>query len=61
LVRGDLVTLEEGNRVAADARLISGALEGDTSALTGESFPAARSADAVDDAPYCWTRPCSVR
>ncbi|NYJ08752.1 cation-translocating P-type ATPase [Petropleomorpha daqingensis] len=50
LVRGDLIALEEGQRVPADVRLVGGALEVDTAALTGESYPVARSADAVDDA-----------
>jgi magnesium-transporting ATPase (P-type) len=48
LVPGDLVLLEEGDRVAADMRLISGAVEVDLSTLTGESAPALRSADLVD-------------
>ena len=45
--------LAEGDRVAADARLLSGAVEIDASALSGESAPVERVADAVDDA----TRP----
>ncbi len=48
LVLGDVVLLEEGDRVAADMRLLSGALELDLSTLTGESAPAVRSADTVD-------------
>jgi magnesium-transporting ATPase (P-type) len=48
LVPGDVVVLEEGERIAADMRLISGAVEVDLSALTGESAPAVRSADLMD-------------
>jgi magnesium-transporting ATPase (P-type) len=46
LVPGDVVLLEEGARIAADMRMLSGAVEVDLSALTGESVPVARSADA---------------
>jgi calcium-translocating P-type ATPase len=48
LVPGDVVLIEEGDRICADARLIEGDLEVDLSTLTGESLPAARSADLVD-------------
>ncbi len=48
LVPGDIVVVEEGDRIAADMRLISGAVEVDLSTLTGESAPALRSADLVD-------------
>src|SRR5271166_2157347 len=48
LVVGDVVLLEEGDRVPADMRLLSGALEVDLSTLTGESIPVLRSADFVD-------------
>ncbi len=48
LVLGDVVLLEEGDRVAADMRLLSGSLELDLSTLTGESAPAVRSANMVD-------------
>ena len=44
LVPGDVVQLEEGESVAADMRVLSGAVEVDLSALTGESVPVARSA-----------------
>ncbi|HUA40901.1 MAG TPA: cation-transporting P-type ATPase [Streptosporangiaceae bacterium] len=44
LVPGDVVLLEEGARIAADMRILSGAVEVDLSALTGESAPVARSA-----------------
>jgi calcium-translocating P-type ATPase len=48
LVPGDLLALEEGNRISADARLLSGAVEVDISTLTGESVPVLRSADLQD-------------
>jgi calcium-translocating P-type ATPase len=48
LVVGDVVLLEEGDRVPADMRLLSGALEVDLSTLTGESMPVLRSADLMD-------------
>jgi calcium-translocating P-type ATPase len=44
LVPGDVVVVEEGDRVSADARLLTGGLEMDLSALTGESMPVYRSA-----------------
>jgi Ca2+-transporting ATPase len=48
LVRGDLLLLAEGDRVAADAELLSGGeLQVDESLLTGESVPVSRSAGAV--------------
>ncbi len=48
LVPGDVVLVEEGDRIAADMRLISGAVEVDLSTLTGESAPALRSATLLD-------------
>lgn len=42
LVPGDLVVLEEGAKVPADARLTEGGIEVDLSMLTGESAPAER-------------------
>lgn len=48
LVPGDVMVLSEGDQVCADVKLISGALEVDTSTLTGEVLPVYRSADAVD-------------
>jgi len=50
LVPGDVLVLAEGERIPADARLLSGAVAVDTSTLTGESAPVDRSADAVDTA-----------
>ncbi|MCM2578189.1 cation-translocating P-type ATPase [Streptomyces meridianus] len=48
LVPGDIVVIEEGDRIAADVRLLAGAIEADMSALTGESAPALRSAAILD-------------
>jgi calcium-translocating P-type ATPase len=48
LVPGDLILLDEGERVCADARLSTGSLEVDLSALTGESVPVYRAADLQD-------------
>jgi magnesium-transporting ATPase (P-type) len=48
LVPGDVLVIEEGDRVCADGRLLDGDVEVDLSTLTGESLPATRSADLVD-------------
>ena len=48
LVPGDVLLLEEGDRISADARMLAGTIEVDTSTLTGESVPAGRSADWAD-------------
>jgi calcium-translocating P-type ATPase len=48
LVPGDVLVIEEGDRICADARLLDGALEVDLSTLTGESQPVFRSAEFVD-------------
>ena len=48
LVPGDIALLEEGERIAADMRLLSGAVEVDLSTLNGESAPALRSAELQD-------------
>src|ERR1035437_4789723 len=48
LVPGDVVLVEEGARITADMRMISGAVEVDLSPLSGESAPALRSADLID-------------
>jgi calcium-translocating P-type ATPase len=44
LVPGDVVCLAEGDQVPADARVVSGRLQIDSSALTGESVPVTREA-----------------
>src|SRR5664280_431354 len=48
LVPGDIVLIAEGDRVPADMRLLTGAVEVDLSTLTGESVPVLRSAELVD-------------
>jgi Ca2+-transporting ATPase len=48
VVRGDVVQLEEGDRIPADARLVAAeSLYVDISVLTGESLPVARDAHPV--------------
>jgi P-type E1-E2 ATPase len=47
LVPGDVVLLEEGDRLSGDARLRGGSVEVDMAPFTGESQPVVRSADAV--------------
>ena len=48
LVRGDLLLVAEGDRVAADAELLSGGeLQVDESLLTGESVPVSKNAAGV--------------
>jgi calcium-translocating P-type ATPase len=44
IVPGDLMVVAEGDGISADGRLLSGSLECDMSALTGESVPVLRSA-----------------
>jgi calcium-translocating P-type ATPase len=44
LVTGDVLVVEEGDRISADARLITGSVEVDLSTLTGESEPVIRTA-----------------
>jgi calcium-translocating P-type ATPase len=44
IVPGDVLAIQEGDRVSADARLLDGAIEVDLSTLTGESQPVLRSA-----------------
>ncbi len=48
LVPGDVVLLEEGARIAADMWILSGTVEVDLSALTGESVTVTRSAGDHD-------------
>ena len=48
IVPGDVLTVEEGDRISADARMLTGTIEVDASTLTGESVPVARSADWAD-------------
>ncbi len=49
VVTGDLILIEEGDTIPADARVIqSVALQTAEAALTGESLPVSKEADAVD-------------
>jgi calcium-translocating P-type ATPase len=48
LVRGDVLVIEEGDRISADGRLLDGGVEVDLSTLNGESVPAFRSASLED-------------
>ncbi len=48
LVPGDVLLLEEGDQVSADARLLAGALEVDMSTMTGESAPVYRTAESAE-------------
>ena len=48
LVPGDVALIDEGDSICADARLMTGTLEVDMSALTGESVPVTRSAGHAD-------------
>jgi magnesium-transporting ATPase (P-type) len=48
LVPGDILLVGEGERICADARLLTGSVEVDLSTLTGESLPALRSAKFDD-------------
>jgi calcium-translocating P-type ATPase len=47
LVPGDLLLIEEGDRISADAHIVQGTIEVDLSTLTGESVPVSRSAEGV--------------
>ena len=50
LVPGDIVLIEEGDTIPADARVIeSTALQTAEAALTGESLPVSKDADPIDD------------
>lgn len=48
IVPGDIILLEEGDRIPADAQLLRGSLEIDASPLTGESEPVLREAGRGD-------------
>jgi len=50
VVPGDILVLERGDRVAADARILSASeLQVDESALTGESKPAVKQTEPVEE------------
>jgi P-type E1-E2 ATPase len=48
LVPGDVLLVEEGERVSADVGLLDGAVDIDMSTLTGESLPVSRHSSARD-------------
>ena len=48
LVQGDVLVIEEGDRISADARLLAGGVDVDLSALNGESIPVYRSSELMD-------------
>lgn len=48
LVPGDVLLVEEGDRICADARLVEGSIDVDLSMLNGESTSATRSAEPAD-------------
>jgi P-type Ca2+ transporter type 2C len=50
VVRGDLLVLHEGDRVAADAVLLQGQISTDESLLTGEAIPQDKTIGAADAA-----------
>jgi calcium-translocating P-type ATPase len=57
LVPGDVIVVEEGDRISADARLLTGTIEIDASTLTGESMPVERSSELTDtDLPLLQAR-----
>lgn len=47
VVQGDLMVLHEGDRIAADARLLEGQLSVDESLLSGESVPVNKAAEGL--------------
>lgn len=50
LVPGDIITLSEGDKVPADARLVQGSsVRTDESLLTGESLPIAKHSDEISE------------
>lgn len=51
IVSGDIIILQEGDKIPADARIIiSNSLKVNESSLTGESVPAAKTIDVLPDA-----------
>ena len=58
LVPGDVMLIEEGDRISADARLVQAfALRTIHATLTGESEPVPRQSDPSLTGPPSWTRP----
>ncbi|HEU5036611.1 MAG TPA: cation-transporting P-type ATPase [Nocardioides sp.] len=56
IVPGDVVQVAEGDAICADAKLVSGAVEIDLSAVTGESVPVVRAAGASTTSGTATTR-----
>ena len=48
LVPGDLLVIEEGARISADAHILKGTIDVDLSTLTGESVPVPRSSATIE-------------
>ena len=59
LVPGDVVLIDEGERISADGRLVDGAIEADMSTLTGESQPVTRVPVTQTHTCRCSRRPTS--
>lgn len=57
VVCGDVLVLCEGDRIAADAQLLSGQLEVDESLLTGESVPVAKLPRSGETVAACSVQP----
>ena len=57
VVRGDLMVLHEGDRIAADGRLVEGQISADESLLTGESMPCQKMPSSQAPAAETATQP----
>ena len=60
IVPGDVLRIVEGDRICADARLLTGEVDVDMSALTGESAPVTRAAANTDTASRLLDSPAAV-
>ena len=61
LVAGDVIDLQVGSRIPADARLIhTNGLSVDEAALTGESIPVIKSAARLETGAVSISRPCNM-
>ncbi|MEO8653800.1 MAG: cation-transporting P-type ATPase, partial [Ramlibacter sp.] len=59
VVRGDLMVLHEGDRIAADGRLVEGQISADESLLTGESMPCQKMPSSQAPAADTSTQPAA--